>query len=247
MHSGKNCCRSCLVDYPNWAKRQSNKAASSFHKRSKQICACCTVAVTDLSTVAAAPAAPAPAAPAAPPPPPPPLPLNLGVIMQTIRHMETKVATLEAKIEDSDEAMQRMQYNMKDKDDYVAVLELRVETTERAISDLELLNHAKTDAQERYVATLELRVKTMEQAISDLQLLNHAKTDAKTDAQERHEDDYINVQVPQDDGAFIKWTDEPLVDICKVSIADDAYDDDTRLPHDTGRMFYTEDIRWGPR
>ena len=203
--------------------------------------------VTDLSIPAAAPAAPAPAAPAAPPPPPPPLPLNLGVIMQTIRHMEIKVATLEAKIEDSDEAMQRMQYNMKDNDDYVAALELRVDTTERQISDLELASHAKTDAQERYVATLELRVKTMEQAISDLQLLNHAKTDAKTDAQERYDDDYIKVPVPQDDGAFIKCTDEPLVDICKFSIADNADDDDTRLPHDTGRWNYTEDIRWGQK
>jgi hypothetical protein len=42
-----------------------------------------------------------------------------------------------------------MECSMKDKDDDVAVLELRMETMEtmeRAISDLELFNHAKTAA-----------------------------------------------------------------------------------------------------
>ena len=140
IHSGNNCCRSCLVDYPNWAKRQSHKAASLFYKRSEQICACCTVAVTDLSTVAAAPAV-ASSSHEVPPPPPPPQPLNFEAIMQTVRHMQTKVAALEARIEDSDEAMKTMQLtmaamvnaherNMNDKNDYVAVLELRKEAME---------------------------------------------------------------------------------------------------------------------
>ena len=151
IQSGNNCCRSCLVEYPKWEKRQRNKADSAFYKRPQQICACCTVTVTDLSMVAAVAAAPAVASSSheVPPPPPPPQPLNFEAIMQTVRHMQTKVAALEARIEDSDEAMQTMQWNMKDKDDYVAVLELRVETMEQAMSDLQLLNHAKTDAQER--------------------------------------------------------------------------------------------------
>ena len=157
--------------------------------------------VTDLSMVAAVAAAPAVASSSheVPPPLPPPQPLNFEAIMQTVRHMQTKVAALEARIEDSDEAMQTMQWNMKDKDDYVAVLELRVETMEQAMSDLQLLNHAKTDAQERI------------------------------------EDDYIKVH---------EVTDVPLVDLCKVSIADDANDDVIRLPHDMGRALYTEDIRY---
>ena len=237
IHSGKNGCRSCLVDYPTWAKRQSNKAASSFYKRSEQICSCCIVTVTDLSIVAAAPAAPAPAAPAAPPPPLPPL--SLEVIMQSIRHMEAKVATLEAEAKDSEELMQRMKYDMKDNDDYVAALELRVNTTERQISDLELANHAKTDAQERSVVALELRVKTMEQAIIELQLLSHVKTDAKTDPQERKDDeDYVKLDEP-----FIKLTDDPTGGICNVAIADDLDDDNIRHPHDMGRMLLTKDIR----
>ena len=91
-----------------------------------------------------------------------------------------------------------------------------------------------------YVAVLELCVETMEQAMSDLQLLNHAKTDD----QERNEDDYIKVQEPQNEDAFIKVTDGPLVDLCKVSIADDANADGIRLPHDMRRALYTEDIRY---
>ena len=116
-----------------------------------------------------------------------------------MRTMQCQLAALEARIEDSDEAMQTMQCNMKDKDDYVAVLELRVETMEQAMSDLQLLNHAKTDAQER------------------------------------NEDDYIKVH---------EVTDVPLVDLCKVGIADDANDIPVRLPHDMGRALYSEDIRY---
>ena len=191
---------------------------------------------TDLSTVPAVPFGPGPAEPAAPPPPPP---LGLEMIMQTIRNLEAKVATLEAEAEDSEEVLQRMKYDMKNNDEYVAAMDLRVDTTERNISDLELANHAKTDAQERYVVALELRVKTMEQAITELQLLNHAKTDAKTDLQERKDDeDYVKLDEP-----FIKLTDDPTGGICNVAIADDLDDDNIRHPHDMGRMLLTKDIR----
>ena len=83
-------------------------------------------------------------------------------------------------------------------------------------------------------------MEAMEQAMLYLQLLNQEKTDA----QERNEDNYIKVQEPQNEDAFIKLTDVPLVDLCKFSIADDANDDDIRLPNDMGRLLYTEDIRY---
>ena len=146
IHSGKNCCKNCLVDYPSWARRQKNIADNEFHKRPGQICRCCTAVFTVLSTVPAVPFGPGPAEPAAPPPPPP---LSLEMIMQTIRNLEAKVATLEAEAEDSEEVLQIMKYDMKSNDENVAAMDLRVDTTERKISDLELANHAKTDAQER--------------------------------------------------------------------------------------------------
>ena len=103
------------------------------------MCACCTVTVTDVSMVAAVAAAPAVASsshevlPPSPQPPPPPQPLNFEAAMQRVCHMQTKVAALEARIEDSDEAMKTMQLTMaamvnaherrmNDKNDYVAVL-----------------------------------------------------------------------------------------------------------------------------
>ena len=225
IQKGNPCCSSCLVEYPNWAVKQSNKAASAFYKRPQQICACCTVTVTDVSMVAAVAAAPAVASsshevlPPPPPPPPPPQPLNFEAAMQTVRHMQTKVAALEARIEDSDEAMKTMQLTMA----------AMVNAHERNMND-------KND----YVAVLELRMEAMEQAMLDLQLLNHEKTDA----QERNECNYIKVQEPQNEDAFIKLTDVPLVDLCKYNIADDANDDDIRLPNDMGRLLYTEDIRY---
>ena len=236
IHRGKNCCKNCVVNYPSWATRQKNRADNEFHKWPGQICRCCTAVFTDLSIVAGVPLGPAPAEFAGPPPPPP---LSMQMIMQTIRNLEAKVATLEAEAEDSEDVLQKMKYDMKDNAEYVAALELRVDTTERKISDLELANHAKTDAEERYVVALELKVKTMEQAITELQLLNHAKTDAKTDSQERNDEDYVKVKL---DEQFIKSTDEPTGGICKVAIADDLDDDDIRHPHEMGRLHLTKDI-----
>ena len=157
--------------------------------------------------------------------------------MQTMHNLDAKVRKLEAEAEDSEDVLQRMKYDMKDNAEYVAALELRVDTTERKISDLELANHAKTDAEERYVVALELKVKTMEQAITELQSLRHAKTDAKTDSQERNDEDYVKL-----DEQFIKSTDEPTGGICKVAIADDLDDDDIRHPHEMGRLDLTKDI-----
>ena len=106
----------------------------------------------------------------------------------------------------------------------LAALEARVEDSDEVMQTMELrvkTMEAASEDKDEYVKTMELRVKTMELRVEAMGQANGAKTDAQTKAHEE--------------------TDVPWFDICKDGIADDANE---RLPHDMGRLLYSEDIRY---
>ena len=220
IHSGNNCCPNCLSDYPKWEKRQQNRATNEFWKRKQQICAGCTATQNGPPVIACEAVAPAASSHevqwhAAAVAADPAVAVPPGLVPQPPQPPPPPQRP--PSVEAISDMMRTMQGQL-------AALEARVEDSDEVMQTMELrvkTMEAASEDKDEYVKTMELRVKTMELRVEAMGQANGAKTDAQTKAHEE--------------------TDVPWVDLCKVGIADDANE---RLPHEMGRLLYSEDIRY---
>ena len=173
-------CRGCIVHVNGVAPAEAPPAASSHEVRDQWHAA--AVAADRQCRWSREPAAdPAMAVPPGlatqppQPPPPPQRPPIVEVISDMMKTMQCQLATLEAKIEDSDEVMQTMQGQL-------ARLEAQIEVADGVTQTMEVrlvAMEAASEDKDKYVKTMEERLEAME--------LRLEKTEAQTKAREEED------------------------------------------------------------